>query len=149
MVWNSRRCYTLHRVEGNPQTVRSDLEPTCIRFGLFELDVRAAELRKGGTRIQLQDQPLQILLMLLARPGDVVLREEIRNKLWPGDTVVEFDAGINAAVKRLRDALRESATKPRQKETPARRGSRSAAKINPLPPKMPQVSAVAQGSATA
>lgn len=149
MVWNSRRCYTLHRVEGNPQTVRSDLEPTCIRFGLFELDVRAAELRKGGTRIQLQDQPLQILLMLLARPGDVVLREEIRNKLWPGDTVVEFDAGINAAVKRLRDALRESAAKPRHIETLARRGYRFVGQIEPVSPEMPQVSAVAQGSATA
>src|ERR1039457_6682082 len=144
MVWNSRRCYTLHRVEGNPQTVRSDLEPTCIRFGLFELDVRAAELRKGGTRIQLQDQPLQILLMLLARPGDVVLREEIRNKLWPGDTVVEFDAGINAAVKRLRDALRESAAKPRHIETLARRGYRVVGQVEPVFPQLPPVWAGAQ-----
>lgn len=95
-----------------------------IRFGPFELDVRAGELRKGGTRIRLPDQPLQVLLMLLERPGEVVLREEIRSKLWPDTTVVEFDHGINTAVRRLRDALRESADKPRYVETLPRRGYR-------------------------
>jgi DNA-binding winged helix-turn-helix (wHTH) protein len=68
------------------------------------LGVRAGELRKGGARIRLPDQPLQVLLMLLERPGEVVLREEIRDKLWPDSTVVEFDHSINAAVRRLRDA---------------------------------------------
>ncbi len=95
-----------------------------IVFGPFELDVRAGELRKGGARIRLPDQPLQVLLMLLARPGSVVLREEIRDKLWPDSTVVEFDHSINAAVRRLRDALRESADKPRYVETIPRRGYR-------------------------
>jgi DNA-binding winged helix-turn-helix (wHTH) protein/dienelactone hydrolase len=95
-----------------------------IRFGPFELDVRAAELCKHGIRIRLQDQPFQILRMLLECPGEVVLREEIRNQLWPNDTVVEFDHSINAAVKRLRDALGESADKPRYIETLARRGYR-------------------------
>jgi DNA-binding winged helix-turn-helix (wHTH) protein len=93
-------------------------------FGPFELDVRAAELRKEGRRIRLQDQPFQILRMLLERPGEVVLREEIRSQLWPDDTIVEFDHGINADVRRLRDALRDSADKPRYIETLARRGYR-------------------------
>jgi DNA-binding winged helix-turn-helix (wHTH) protein len=95
-----------------------------IRFGPFELDVRAAELRKNGIRIRLQEQPLQILLILLERQGQIVLREEIRNRLWPGNMVVEFDHSINAAVRRLRDALQDSADKPRYVETVARRGYR-------------------------
>jgi serine/threonine-protein kinase len=95
-----------------------------IRFGPFELDFRSGELRKGGTKIRLQDQPFQILLMLLERPGDLVAREEIRSKLWPGNTVVEFDQSINAAVRRLRNALSDSAEEPRYVETLARRGYR-------------------------
>lgn len=95
-----------------------------VRFGPFELDVRAAELRKGGRRIRLQDQPFQILRMLLEHPGELVQREEIRNQLWPDGTVVEFDHSINAAVNRLRDALGDSADKPRYIETLARRGYR-------------------------
>ena len=95
-----------------------------IRFGPFELDVRTAELCKQGIRIRLQDQPFQILRMLLDRPGEAVLREEIRDRLWPNGTVVEFDRSINAAVKRLRDALRDSAENPRYVETLARRGYR-------------------------
>jgi DNA-binding winged helix-turn-helix (wHTH) protein len=95
-----------------------------IRFGPFELDVRAGELRRGVTRIRLSDQPLRVLLILLERPGEVVLREDIRDRLWPGSTVVEFDHSINAAVRRLRDALRESADQPRYIETIPRRGYR-------------------------
>ena len=96
-----------------------------LRFGPFELDARAGELRKEGVeRIRLQDQPLQILTMLLATPGQVVLREEIQRKLWPNQTVVEFDHGINAAVKRLRAALGDSADAPFYIETLARRGYR-------------------------
>jgi serine/threonine-protein kinase len=100
-----------------------------LRFGPFELDVRVAELRKNGIRIRLQEQPLQILLLLLERQGQVVLREEIQKRLWPGNTVVEFDHSINAAVKRLRDALRDSAEKPRYVETVARRGYRFIAAV--------------------
>jgi DNA-binding winged helix-turn-helix (wHTH) protein len=74
-------------------------------FGAFELDVRAGELRKHGVKIRLQEQPFRVLLMLLERPGEVVLREEIRKKLWPNDTIVEFAPSINAAIQRLRDAL--------------------------------------------
>src|SRR5258708_5479056 len=95
-----------------------------VRFGPFELDLRAGELRKEGRRIRLQEQPFQILRMLLESPGEVVSREEIRKRLWPDDTVVEFDHSINAAVKRLRDTLRDSADKPRYIETLARRGYR-------------------------
>ena len=95
-----------------------------IRFGVFELDLRAGELRKHGRKIRLQEQPLRILSMLLEHPGEVVLREEIRLNLWPDDTVVEFDHSINAAVKKLRDALGESAQKPRYIETISKRGYR-------------------------
>jgi TolB-like protein/Tfp pilus assembly protein PilF len=103
-----------------------------IRFGPFELDLRAAELRKHSLRIRLQDQPFQILRMLLECPGDVVLREEIRNQLWPNDTVVEFEHSINTAVKRLRDALGESADKPRYVETLAKRGYRFIGQVEAL-----------------
>jgi TolB-like protein len=116
-------------VEGNGPR-RSD-PAGAIRFGQFELDVRAGELHKGGTRIRLPDQPLQVLLMLLERPGEVVLREEIRSRLWAGSTVVEFDHGINAAVRRLRDALRESAERPRYVETLPRRGYRFICQVEP------------------
>ena len=105
--------------------------PRAIRFGPFELNVRAAELRKHGTRVRLHEQPFRILLKLLEHPGEVVLREEIRQALWPHDTVVEFDHGINAAVQRLRDALSDSADKPRYVETVARRGYRFIGTVEP------------------
>lgn len=94
------------------------------RFGPFELYVRAGELRKHGTRLKLREQPLQILLLLLEHPGEIVVRADIRDKLWPNETVVEFDHGINTAIRRLRDALGDSAEKPRYIETIARRGYR-------------------------
>jgi serine/threonine protein kinase/Tol biopolymer transport system component len=100
-------------------------------FGPFELDVRAGELRKHGVRIRLQEQPFQVLLMLLERPGEVVLREEIRKKLWPNDTIVEFAPSINAAIQRLRDALGDSADQPRYVETVARRGYRFIGELVP------------------
>jgi DNA-binding winged helix-turn-helix (wHTH) protein/Tol biopolymer transport system component len=95
-----------------------------IRFGTFEVDPRTGELRRNGSRVKLQDQPFQVLLALLERPGDVVTREELRAKLWPADTFVDFDHGLNAAVKRLRDALGDTAENPRFIETLARRGYR-------------------------
>jgi serine/threonine protein kinase/Tol biopolymer transport system component len=105
-----------------------------IRFGAFELDVRAGELRKHGVKIRLQEQPFQVLLALLERPGEVVLREEIRKKLWPNDTMVGFAASINTAVQRLRDALGDSADRPRYVETVARRGYRFIGEIAPETP---------------
>ncbi len=112
---------------------RSGNPASGIHFGPFELDVRAGELRKGDARVRLTEQPLQVLLMLLERPGEAVLREEIRSRLWSGSTVVEFDHGINSAVRRLRDALRDSAEKPRYIETLPRRGYRFIGQVKPTP----------------
>ncbi|PYV10979.1 MAG: CadC family transcriptional regulator, partial [Acidobacteria bacterium] len=95
-----------------------------VRFSGFELDLRAGELSKGEQTMTLQEQPFQILTMLLAHPGEVVTREEVRKKLWPNDTIVEFDHSINAAMQRLRLALGDSADNPRYVETVARRGYR-------------------------
>jgi DNA-binding winged helix-turn-helix (wHTH) protein/Tol biopolymer transport system component len=103
--------------------------PSLLRFGAFELDVRSGELRRNGTRIRLQDQPLQVLLTLLDKAGEVVTREELRTKLWPADTFVDFDHGLNAAVKRLRDALGDTADDPRYIETLARKGYRFVAPV--------------------
>jgi DNA-binding response OmpR family regulator len=83
-----------------------------IHFSLFELDLAAGELRRNGAKVRLQEQPLQILITLLERPGELVRREELRAKLWPADTFVDFDHGLNAAVRRLRDALGDSAETP-------------------------------------
>src|SRR6266849_5926243 len=94
------------------------------RFGLFEVDFRAGELLKNGRRIRLQDQPLQVLAMLLEHPGNVITRDEFRQKLWPNDTFVDFDHGLNNAINRLRDALNDSAEAPRFIETLPRRGYR-------------------------
>src|ERR1051326_5200266 len=98
--------------------------PGVIRFGVFEVDLRSGELRRSGLRSRLPDQSFQILTMLLTRAGEVVSREEIRQKLWPNHTIVEFDHSINAAIRRLRDALNDSADHPRFVETLARRGYR-------------------------
>jgi DNA-binding winged helix-turn-helix (wHTH) protein len=95
-----------------------------VRFGVFEVNLAAGELRKGGVRIRLQEQPFQILAFLLERPGDVITREEIRQKLWPADTFVDFDHSLNTAVNKLREALGDSASSPRYVETLARRGYR-------------------------
>jgi Tol biopolymer transport system component/DNA-binding winged helix-turn-helix (wHTH) protein len=100
-----------------------------ISFGSFETDLRAGELRREGRRIRLQEQPFQILAMLLERPGEIVTREELRGRLWPVDTFVDFDHGLNAAVKRLRNALGDSPENPRYVETVARRGYRFVAAI--------------------
>jgi Tol biopolymer transport system component/DNA-binding winged helix-turn-helix (wHTH) protein len=111
-----------------------------VRFGPFELDLRSGELRKNGSCVSLQDQPLQILTALLERPGEMVTREELRKRLWPADTFVDFEHGLNAAVKRLRDALVDSADTPRFIETLPRRGYRFIAPVEgsgPAPPTAP------------
>ena len=114
-----------------------------VHFGTFEVDLRAGELRRNGTRIRLQEQPFQILTMLLDRPGEVVTREELRGRLWPADTYVDFDHSLNAAVRRLRDALGDSAENPRFVETVARRGYRLLAPVNGTVIAPPQPQAVA------
>lgn len=95
-----------------------------LRFSSFELDVRARELRKHGVRIKLQDQPFQILALLLEKPGEIVTREELRDRLWPADTFVDFDHSLNSAVKKLRQALNDDPDVPRFIETLPRRGYR-------------------------
>lgn len=101
-----------------------------IRFGSFEADLHSRELRKSGIRIKLHDQPFQILTMLLERPGELVTREEIRKRLWPDETYVNFDHGLNNAVNRLREALGDSADSPRFIETLPRRGYRFNATVH-------------------
>jgi len=104
--------------------------PRTVRFGLFELDLDARELRKSGVRIKLQEQPFQILAMLLERPGEIVTREELQNKLWPSDTFVDFDLSLNSAVKKVRQALGDDSENPRFIETLYRRGYRFIAPLN-------------------
>ncbi|HEX8801427.1 MAG TPA: winged helix-turn-helix domain-containing protein, partial [Terriglobales bacterium] len=101
-----------------------ELQSQRVRLGAFEVDLRAGELKVDNQTVRLQEQPFRILLMLIEREGEIVTREEIQKKLWPGDTVVEFDQGINAAIKKLRQALGDSADEPRYIETIARRGYR-------------------------
>jgi len=103
--------------------------PERLRFGVFEVDLRAGELRKHGVRLRLQEQPFRVLAMLLERPGETVTREELRNRLWTAETFVDFDHGVNKAVNRVRDALGDSATSPRFVETVARRGYRFIADV--------------------
>jgi eukaryotic-like serine/threonine-protein kinase len=104
--------------------MQSEQSTNVVRFGSFELDPKSGELSSGGIRIPLQDQPFQILKLLTDRPGEVVTREEIRSRLWPDDTTVEFENAVNAAVKKLRIALGDSAEEPRYVETLRRRGYR-------------------------
>ena len=125
------------RVQTSPKT------PGIVRFGIFEVDCRAGELRKSGVKIRLQDQPLQILLMLLERPGEVVSREEIQARLWPAGTFVEFEHSIGTAIKKLRQALGDEAGTPRYVETVPRRGYRfifpvAVAVTQPAPAPEPQ-----------
>jgi cholera toxin transcriptional activator len=94
------------------------------RFGVFEVNLVAGELRKNGTRIRLQEQPFRLLVLLLERSGDVITREEITKKLWDPDTFVDFDKSVNTAVNKVREALGDSATNPRYVETVSRYGYR-------------------------
>ena len=99
------------------------------RFGIFELDLRIAQLRRNGVKVKLQEQPFRVLAQLLECPGEVVTRETLRNRLWPADTFVDFDHSLNAAIRRLRDALGDSAENPTFVETVARRGYRFLAPV--------------------
>jgi TolB-like protein/DNA-binding winged helix-turn-helix (wHTH) protein/Flp pilus assembly protein TadD len=127
--------------------------PERLRFGVFELDLHAGELRKHGLRVRLQEQPFQVLAMLLEHPGEVVTREELQKKLWPADTFVDFDHGLNKAINKIREALGDSAESPRFVETVARRGYRfladvkdadAAAVRSPEPATQPQPTAEAR-----
>ena len=100
-----------------------------LRFGVFEMDLRTGELRKHGMQVRLQKQPFQVLAMLLEHPGEVVTREELQKDLWPADTFVDFDHGLNKAINKIRDALGDSAESPRFLETVSRRGYRFLAEV--------------------
>lgn len=109
-----------------PQTTPG---PRILRFGLFEADLQSGELRRNGVRVRLQEQPFQVLVLLLTRPGEVVTREQLREKLWPADTFVDFDHSLNTAINKIREALGDSASNPRFVETLARRGYRFIAPV--------------------
>ena len=105
-----------------------------LRFGVFELDLRAGELRKHGLQVRLQEQPFQVLAMLLEHSGQLVTREELHKKLWPADTFVDFDHGLNKAISKIREAISDSAESPRFVETVARRGYRFLADVRVVDP---------------
>ena len=130
--------------------------PRRAKFGDFVADFDSFELHKHGIRLKLQDQPFQILKLLLQRPGQLITREELRMELWKESTFVDFDAGLNAAIRRLRDALNESAEEPRYIETLPRHGYRFIASVEieaePLvvtPDELQNASLAARGQETA
>ncbi|HEX4484633.1 MAG TPA: winged helix-turn-helix domain-containing protein [Terriglobales bacterium] len=114
--------------------------PKIARFAVFEVDVTAGELRKSGAKVRLQEQPFQLLLVLLENAGTLLSREELRQKLWAEDTFVDFDHSLNTAVNKIREALKDSAASPRYIETVARKGYRFVAPVewagSPTEPKV-------------
>jgi eukaryotic-like serine/threonine-protein kinase len=111
----------------------SPVPPTKLRFGPFEVHLVAAELRKRGRKVPLQDQPFKVLALLLQRPGELITREELQRALWPGDTFGEFDEGLNKAIQKLRQALDDSTDKPQFIETLPRKGYRFIATLESEP----------------
>jgi len=116
------------------------------KFGDFEADLKAAELRKNGARLRLQLQPFQVLVALLERPREVVSRDELRQRLWPEDTFVDFDHGLNTAMAKVRDVLGDSAASPRYVETIAKRGYRFLADVTAVPEPSPTIAAGLPGN---
>src|SRR5712692_10517215 len=108
-----------------------------IRFGAFELDLRAGELRRGGIRLPVQGRPIQALAILLRSPGQLVTREQLRDELWPADTFVDFEHGLHNAIARIRSILGDTAETPRFIETLPRRGYRFIAVVEPAVPTVP------------
>ena len=119
----------------------SDVSPR--RFGVFELDLKTGELRKAGVLVHLPPQPFKILALRASRPGQLVTREEIQQQVWGGETFVDFEQGLNFAIKRIRDALGDSADNPRFIETLARRGYRFIAPVEPVAPVSPPTASAA------
>src|SRR5438128_11432606 len=120
----------LHSSRSGVAVKTSSSVPPTLRFGVFELDPRAGELRKKGMKIRLQGQPVDILAMLLERPGETITREELQKKLWPADTFVDFEQGLNNAMKRLRASLDDNAESPHLIETLPRHGYRFIGSVN-------------------
>lgn len=109
-----------------------------VAFGIYEANLRTGELRRGGLKVKLQEKPFQVLSVLLERRGDLVTRDELRERLWPSDTFVDFDHGLNTAVNKLREVLGDSAANPRFIETLPRRGYRFIAEVRQAGPSVPQ-----------
>jgi cholera toxin transcriptional activator len=128
-------------------TPPSNREVRLLRFGVFEVDLDAGELRKNGARIRLQEQPFQVLTTLLQNAGQVVTRDHLREEIWPADTFVDFDHSLNTAVNKIRESLGDSASSPRFVETLARRGYRFIAPVHGAAPTM-ATSAPAQNEET-
>src|ERR1700733_15300987 len=128
---NGGRCRVGGRLsaQGAGLTLPEGADIRVVRFGNFEVDLRSGELRRNGLAVKLYGQPFQVLAMLLERPGELVTREEIRQRLWPADTFVDFEHSLNTAIKRLRDALGESGENPVFIETLPRRGYRLRAPV--------------------
>src|ERR1700733_2367728 len=129
---------TLSARDYGPQPARHSPQPTGLpkmryRFGVFEADSTTGELRRQGLRIKLHSQPLQLLFLLLERPGELLTREEISKELWPDGTFVDYEHGVNSAVNRIREALGDKANHPRFIETLARRGYRFVAQVERIP----------------
>jgi DNA-binding winged helix-turn-helix (wHTH) protein len=131
---------------GNNSESRSGVR---YRFGVFEADTATGELRRQGMRVKLNAQPFQLLCMLLARPGEVLAREEIASELWSGDTFVDFEHGVNSAINRIREALGDTAANPRFVETLARKGYRFVAPVELIGNGQPTQLAPAESVSTA
>jgi cholera toxin transcriptional activator len=123
-------CLAVHYGRAVMPMPSSNREARLLRFGVFEVDLAAGELRKNGARIRLQEQPFQVLTALLQNAGQVVTRDELREKIWPADTFVDFDHSLNTAVNKIRESLGDSASSPRFVETLARRGYRFIAPVD-------------------
>src|SRR6202158_2385487 len=123
-------CLAVHYGRAVMPMPSSNREARLLRFGVFEVDLTAGELRKNGARIRLQEQPFQVLTALLQNAGQVVTRDELREKIWPADTFVDFDHSLNTAVNKIRESLGDSASSPRFVETLARRGYRFIAPVD-------------------
>lgn len=124
----------------------NETQPAVYRFDHFEADLRSGELRKHGLRLKLSGQPFQVLAILLQRAGEVVTREDLQQALWPADTYVDFDHGLNTAINKLRAALGDSGTSPRFVETLARRGYRFIAPVTAAEPAVPHVRGAGSGA---
>lgn len=122
----------------NPE-ITSNTRPAVLRFGVFEADLATGELRKGGRRLRIQEQPFQVLTILAQRPGELVTREELVQALWPQGTFVDYDHSLNTAVNKLREALGDSASAPRYIETLPRRGYRFLGELLPDLPAGPMI----------
>src|ERR1039458_3047269 len=123
-------CYSAHR--GLPVMSVADGRPHRLRFATFEVDAGSRELFRQGRKVKLHEQPFQLLVALLERPGEGLTREELKQRVWPDDTVVDFDRGLNRAINRVRDALGDSAENPRFVETLPRHGYRFIAPVQQL-----------------